>query len=194
MNLRILSLILLMALPVSAEAATEYYTYSDVDLEFEMVLPDAPTGYTLWGDNATVPIPFVPSPAKAGDVGEVAVLKIVDPETADMFEVRVTSVDASPEFLKTLTRERMEAEAKNALNGLKIDQEKTNYAASGEVLKWATYTGYNIDRDNNLFFHAVHFMSGEKTVMMIKVSYNPENKLFTEHYNKLNQSIRYTGK
>lgn len=194
MNFRILLFIFLIGLPVSAEAATNYYTYSDADLEFDMVLPDAPTGYTLWGDNPSIPVPFIPNPAKSGDVGEVAILKLIDPATADLFDVRITSVDASPEFLKTLTREGMEAEAKNALNGIKIDQEKANYTASGEMLKWATYTGYNIDKENNLFFHAVHFMSGEKTVMMIKIAYSPENKVFAEHYNKLNQSIRYTGK
>jgi hypothetical protein len=168
------------------------YKYANVAGEYSVELPDAPTGRTIWADKEAVP--YLDNPPKYGSVGEVASFKQVDPETNESFEVAITFLRADRDFLLSMTQARMEETLKNEYAGTRLDNARASFSEGSGTLKWATLTGFTVTPNNDLLFNATHYLTGETSLQMIKVSYHLDNKKFDDYYQTLSKSISYIGK
>lgn len=177
--------------PAAAEARG-YYTYIQNDAEYSVDLPDAPVGQTIWGDQKT-PIPFLDNPPKYGPLGETATLDIADPDTGNTFNVKITFLRASRDFLLSMTQEKMLTTLDDLFKDTPLDQKEQHFSAGSDTLKWATLTGYSADKSNSLHFNAAHYLVGLSSIMVIQVSYNIEDKSFQAYYDQLSKSIKYAG-
>jgi hypothetical protein len=183
-----------LLVPGVSKAVTYYYTYANNDAEYTVDLPEAPRAVTIWADDKENPVPFIDEPPKNGPVGETAFIKKVDQETGDIYTVEITFVKADREFLLTMTRERMEKTLEEVFKEISLEQKKVNFSAGTDTLKWATLTGFSTDENNNYLYHAVHYLTGMESVIMIKAEFNVENKKFHDYYQTMASSIKFTGK
>jgi hypothetical protein len=71
---------------------------------------------------------------------------------------------------------------------------KESFSPGAGTLKWATYSGYSTSQNNDLLFNIAHYLAGETSIMVVRVSYNLENKAFNEYYKTLAKSITYMGR
>jgi hypothetical protein len=178
----------LTAYPLMAKAD---YTYANAEGEYVVTLPDAPLGETIWAQDRHVPL--IDSPPKYGSVGEYAILTRVDPDTDDIFDVKITFVKADHEFLEKLTEQRIKDELSQIFPDSHLQNVKFSYSAGSGALKWGTYSGFSVNQKNEVIFNIAHYLVGQQSVMTVKVSYSVENKLFSQYYNTLTKSIAYTG-
>lgn len=185
---------LLLSLLVFAPLrAAQAYVYIHNDAEYSVDLPEPPKAATIWADREE-PIPYLENPPKYGFVGERAWLKRSDPDTGDSFAVEITFLKADRDFLLSLNKENMLAAMKELYKEVTLDNEEAHYSAGTDTLKWATITGFSVDKANSLHYNAAHYLSGLDTIMVIKVDYNVENQLFQKYYDTLAKSIKYAGK
>lgn len=168
------------------------YTYIHNDGEYSMVLPDAPTGVTIWGDDKQVP--YLDHKERYGEIGEYATLHITDPATLDYFDAKITFIKAEPEFLAALTKEKVQQLLSLEYKDTQLDQRKDDYSGGTGTLKWATITGYSVDQSNRLLFNAAHFLVGTGTITVVRVQYSLENEKFNEAYKTFAASIKYIGR
>jgi hypothetical protein len=184
----VLSLIALV--PMRAAHA---YIYIHNDAEYSVELPDAPKAKTIWAD-AEEEIPYLDNPPKFGMVGEKAWMKRADADTGDSFSVEITFLKADRDFLLSMTKEKMLDALKEIYKDATLDNEEEHFSAGTDTLKWATVTGFSVDKANSLHYNAAHFLTGLETIMVIKVDYNVENPTFQKYYDTLAKSIKYAGK
>lgn len=179
------------ALLVAALPAAARYIYIHNDGEYSVELPDAPLGKTIWADKDK--IPYLDRPPRMGAMGEYATLRRVDSSTGDYFDVHITFLRASKSFIDSLTKEKLLGFLENDLKDIQLQKSARGFSEK-EKLKWATLTGYSVDKSNNLLFNAANFLVGVDTITVIRVQYSLENNEFNEAYKRLNKSIRYVGK
>lgn len=172
--------------------ARGFYTYIQNDAEYSVDLPDAPVGHTIWADQKQ-PIPFLENPPKFGSLGEVATLRMVDPDSGNAFDVSITFIKADRDFLLSMTQEKMTMALAELYKDMPLDQREQHFSAGSDTLKWATLTGYSADKNNSLHFNAAHYLVGLSSIMVIKVSYNIEDKTYQSYYDQLAKSIKYAG-
>jgi hypothetical protein len=175
-----------------APAARADYKYANAEGEYIMSLPDAPLGQTIWAQEGNVPL--VDNPPKYGAVGEYALMKRVDPDTNDLFEVRITFVKADRDFLLNLKKEKMKADLERLFADVRLENKKFNFSQGADTLKWATYSGFSVSQNNDALFNIAHYLVGEESVMTVKITYSTQSPQFTQYYKDLAKSITYMGK
>ena len=196
---KLLSLALFFAAFMStAQAQENFYNYGNIDSEYSLTLPEAPTVKTIWADEKNesgekIAVPYLVNPPEYGAIGEYAFFKRVDPKTGEKFDLKITFLKADRDFLISLTREEMEDTLKKEFEDVTFDKEEITYSAGSGTLKSAALTGFYTDTDNNLFFSAAHYLIGQQTLMMLRVNYNVENPTYRNYYKMMYDTIRYTG-
>lgn len=181
-----------MAVLLATTPARAEYTYIHNEGEYSVTLPDAPSGETVWSDQRK-PIPFIGSTPKFGSVGEVARLRRTDPNMGDSFNVDITFIKSGGDYLMGLTEDSVRKMLETEYDNQALERKKISYSQGSRTLKWGTLTGFSVDRNNNLLFHACHILTGLETIMMIKVSFNAENEKFSDSYQKIKDSIKFVG-
>jgi hypothetical protein len=185
-----LFLSLLVLAPIRAAQA---YIYIHNDAEYSIDLPEPPKAETIWADRDEA-IPYLDNPPKYGFVGEHAWFKRADADTGDSFSVDITFLKADRDYLLSLNKEKMLGQMKDIYKDISLDNEEEHFSQGTDTLKWATVTGFSVDKANSLHYNAAHFLSGLDTIMVIKVDYNVENQTFQKYYDALAKSIKYAGK
>lgn len=191
MKLSLLICLMLM-LPGSVLAATalNYYKYAHNNAEYSVMLPEVPRARTIWAEDGNVP--YLDQAPARGAIGEVATFRRVDVETEDSFDVRITYLQADSAFLASLTKEKMLAALEKGLQGPPLENKKQGYSAgSNKALKWASISGFSVDKSNRPFYNALHYLTGLESILVIQVRYSIENKVFAEYYHRLASSIIY---
>jgi hypothetical protein len=169
------------------------YTYIQEEGEYSVDLPEAPTGISIWADTGET-VPYLDNPPKYGWLGETCKIRRADVDSGDTFSVDITFLKADHDFLQGLTKDKMMAALRDLYKDTPLDNHEEHYSAGTDTLKWATLTGFNVDKMNSLHYNAAHFLSGLETIMVIKVDYNVENKVFQRWYDTLAKSIKFVGK
>jgi len=179
--------VLLSGFPARAD-----YTYIHNDGEYSITLPDGPSGETIWHDHKGA-IPFIEDRPKFGSLGEIASMRRTDANTGDSFNIDITFVKSGRDYLLSLDekdiRDLLEKEYENQT----IENKKITYSPGSTTLKWGTFTGFSVDRNNNLMFHSCHILTGHETTTMLKISFNAENEKFGDNYQKIKDSIKFVG-
>lgn len=160
--------------------------------EYSLLLPEAPQVQTLWA-GGSAKVPYLDQQPEPGVAGETATYKRVDPDTGDSFEVRVTTIRAPESFLSTLTEQGMTDMLDKEFTGLSLDRRQASYSGGSKTLKWATVSGYHVDKENHLFFDIAHYLAGLNSVTVVRISYNLENPGFQKYYDTIGKSIAYVG-
>lgn len=185
-----LCLSLLVFAPLRAAQA---YVYIHNDAEYSIDLPEPPKASTIWADQEE-PIPYLENPPKYGFVGEHAWLKRADNDTGDVFAVDITFLKADRDFLLSLNKEKMLQAMNDFYKDVSLDNKEEHFSAGTDTLKWATVTGFSVDKANSLHYNAAHYLTGLDSIMIVKVDYNVENQNFQKYYDTLAKSIKYAGK
>jgi len=180
---------LILLVPHAAHAE---YKYAYAEAEYLVTLPDAPTGETIWAQDGHVP--YIDKPPKYGAVGEIARLKRMDPDTGDIFEVKITFVKADREFLVGLTEDSIKDTLQKELADVHLQNAKFNMSKGVDTLKWGTYSGFSVSQNNDILYNIAHYLVGLNSVMVVKVAYNVQNAQFNEYYKALSKSITYMGR
>jgi hypothetical protein len=170
--------------------APQFYKYAHNDAEYSVMLPEAPRVETIWAESKDVP--YLDKWPKEGALGEVATFRRVDVETEDSFDVKITFLKADDAFLKHLTKEKMQAAIKKDFMGVRLDNAKFDFLVNDDnTLKWATLTGFSVDKNNHPFYNAEHYLTGQQSILVVKVQYSVENKIFQDYYKRLSENITY---
>jgi hypothetical protein len=169
------------------------YVYIHNDAEYSIDLPEPPKASTIWADQEE-PIPYLDNPPKYGFVGEKAWLKRADNDTGDIFSVDITFLKADRDFLLSLDKDKMLDAMKAFYKDISLDNQEEHFSQGTDTLKWATVTGFSVDKANSLHYNAAHYLTGLDSIMIIKVDYNVENQTFQKYYDTLAKSIKYAGK
>ena len=61
------------------------------------------------------------------------------------------------------------------------------------TLKWATFSGFALDAHNHPAFCAIHYLTGQQSILVVQVMYSIENKTFQDYYDHLVRSITYVA-
>jgi hypothetical protein len=188
----ILRILLLSAFVVAYPAASHAeYKYANAEGEYIVSLPDAPLGETIWAQEGNIPL--IDNPPKYGAIGEYAILKRVDPDTGDIFDVKITFVKADRDFLLSLTEAKVKDELEKVFSEVSLQNTKFNFSGGTDTLKWGTFSGFSVSQNNDILYNIAHYMAGEESVMMIRVTYSVENPTFNGYYKDLAKSITYMG-
>ena len=173
--------------------AAQAYVYIHNDAEYSIDLPEPPKAATIWADQED-PIPYLENPPKYGFVGEHAWLKRADNDTGDVFSVDITFLKADRDFLLSLDKDKMLGAMNDFYKDVSLDNKEEHFSAGTDTLKWATVTGFSVDKANSLHYNAAHYLTGLDSIMVIRVDYNVENQTFQKYYDTLAKSIKYAGK
>jgi len=192
----------LFVFPARAEDAApppaKFYKYAHNDAEYTVLLPEAPSVKTIWPDGTTEKNPYMKISPESGAAGEIATFKRVDTDTGESFEVKITFLKAEHDFLATLTRKGMHDVLENDFKGTALDMKEplknktldfSMGAKSG--MKWATISGFTTDDDNSSLYNVEHYLTGQQSILVIKIQYSLENKIFADYYKALTDSITY---
>ncbi|MFH1158114.1 MAG: hypothetical protein V1721_04425 [Pseudomonadota bacterium] len=179
-----------LAVPARGEdgKAVAYYNYAHNEAEYSVTLPEAPTVKTIWAEEGDVP--YLRNPPKYGAVGEIATFKRVDINTEDSFEVNIYFLRADKEFLSWLNEERMKKVLKSGYSKILMSDGNLAFSEGNGGLKWASLTGFSVER-NRPIFNAMHYLTGQQSIQVIRIRYSVENGIFQEYYETLIKSISY---
>ncbi len=190
--LTLAALTLCLIAPAAHAQQDEFVRYAAPDGEYSILLPEAPTVETLRSDGHKVK--YLDQTPATGTLGEIAMYQRVDSDTGEMLSVRVTTLKADKTFLEGLTNEKITAVLEGEFQGISLDKKKINFSKGSQTLNWGTLTGYNVDKDNRLFFNVAHYLAGLNSITVIKISFNFENRKFRTDYEKIAPSIAYVGR
>lgn len=181
------------AMPSSRSKKEEvpFYKYANNEAEYSVALPEAPTVETIWAGERD--IPYIENPPQNGSLGEIATFKRVDMETEDSFDVTITFLKANRNFLLSLNEEKIKETLQNELKRDLLNDAKFTYSASEGAgsLKWGALTGFTIAKNNQPLFHAMHYLTGQQSILVVKVVYNIDNPVFQGYYKNLVENITY---
>lgn len=187
---KLISAFVLILACVSSVAHAEY-KYANAEGEYIISLPDAPLGETIWAQDGNVPL--IDNPPKYGAVGEYALVKRIDPQTNDLFEVRITFIKANRDFLLNLKEEHIKAELQRTFSEVRLSNAKFNMSTGTGTLKWGTYSGFSTGQNNDVVFNIAHYLVGEQSVQLVRIVYSVQNPKFAEYYKELARSITFMG-
>ena len=177
-------------LPQEAPIQKDFYQYANNESEYSIALPEAPSVKTLWADKDK--IPYLDHPPVKGAVGETAIFKRVDLETNEIFDTEIIFIKAEKEFLNSLTKEKATKLLEADLKGIPLDNKSIDHVIGGKKeLRRTSLTGFSVDRSNKPFYYAEHLLTGEQSILVIKVQYSIENKKFGEYYKNIIENINY---
>jgi hypothetical protein len=180
--------------PETPVAATRsYYNYAHNESEYSVKLPEAPTVRTIWleGPDTEPYMKYPPNDDAA--LGEVATFRRVDIDTEETFDVKITFIRARPSFLKGLNEKRLKNMLSKQYSDITMTNENFTMSQGTGTLKWATFSGFALDAHNHPAFCAIHYLSGQQSILVVQVMYSIENKAFQEYYDHLVNSITYVA-
>ena len=179
-----------LSVPAQAEEekALKYYNYAHNEAEYAVKLPQAPMVRTIWGEEGYVP--YLRNPPRYGALGEVAVFKQVDINTEEVFEVEIHFLKTDKKFLSWLNEIRMQKVLKGAYRTVQLTDGKLSFSEGTVGLKWAILTGFSVEQ-NRPIFNAMHYLTGQQSILVIKIRYNVQNLTFQKYYETLIKSITY---
>lgn len=169
------------------------YTYMTNESEYMVDLPEAPVATTVWGDQKE-PIPFLEKPPRFGSVGEVATYRRINEITGEYIDVAITVLKADRDFLLTRTPENMQQMLESTTKNILLEDKKFKYTPGAGTVKRMLMTGFSIDKNNNALYNAIYYLTGNASIMVIRVQYNIENTDFNAQYQQMAASIKYVGK
>jgi hypothetical protein len=182
-----LGLLLIGASPTRAAAD---YKYAHNDAEYSVMLPEAPTVETVWADSEN--IPYLDNPPKDAALGEIATFRRADADTNESFNAKITFLKADSDFLSKLTEDGMKAALENDFKDVNLTDKKFDFSTNaGTNLKWATLSGFSIDRYGHPSYNAGHYLTGKQSILVLKVQYSVDNKTFADNFKKLTDNITY---
>jgi hypothetical protein len=182
-----LCLFLVGVLPARAAAD---YKYAHNDAEYSVMLPEAPTVETVSVDNGKVP--YLENPPKDIALGEIAAFRRADADTNESFDVKITFLKADNDFLSKLTEDKMKTALESDFKDVNLNDKKFDFSVNADTtLKWATLSGFSIDRYGHPSYNIGHYLSGKQSILVLKVQYSVENKTFADAYKKLADNITY---
>ena len=176
--------------PPEEPPAIKYYTYAHNDAEYSVKLPEAPTVETIWATTEYASY-LGTTPADNTRLGEIATLKRVDLNTDDLFDVKITFLKVTDQFLRGLSEGVIKKSVASELKDVSLTHESFNMSSSPGGLKWATMTGFSVNKNNQPLFNAVHYLTGLQSILVVRVAYSPQNDLFKDYYKTLVDSISY---
>ena len=191
------SVIFITALaPVSAPAEkapvpSSYYNYARDEAEYSVMLPEAPTVRTIWEESSETTPYMVDPPTDSAALGEVAVFKRVDIDTEELFDARITFLKAKHSVLAGLTPDIIKALLEKRYKMTPLSNEEFTVSAGKGTLKWATLRGFGLDTRHHPAFSAIHYLTGQQSILVVQVTYSIENKTYQDYYNNLVNSITY---
>lgn len=186
----IFSILFLCSLPAGAAGGVQSYKYANNDAEYTVVLPAAPTVKTVWANDTEIPY-LENIPQNGQELGEVATFRRIDIQTNEIFDVQVTFLKTDHDFLSGLTQEKMLAAIEADFKGTSLENKKPDFSKTPNGLKWAALTGFSTDKDKRPLYNAEHYLTGQRSIMVIRIQYNLENKIFANDYKQLMDSITY---
>jgi hypothetical protein len=165
------------------------YPYANNEGEYVVTLPEAPTVETIWGFSKD--IPYLRNHPKDGAIGEIATFERRDPETEDIFKVKITFLKTDSDFLTDLDEPKIQEMVKAQYKDIPLNRETFTLSRGSSTLKWATLTGFSVDQHNLHTFNALHFLTGKRSILTIQVWYSIQNKNFQKSYDDLIKSVIY---
>ena len=169
-----------------------YYNYAHDEAEYSVSLPEAPTVSTIWQESPTDTKPFLKLvPSDHASLGEIASFKLVDIDTEEVFDVKITFLRATTSFLEGLTDEKIHHMLTKKFSEVSLSNETFNISDGASTLKWATLSGFVLDNHHHPAFYALHYLTGLQSILVVQAKYSIENKSFQEYYNHLVTSITY---
>jgi hypothetical protein len=178
-----------LALSAPAQAAAGY-AYAHNEAEYSVVLPEAPTVKTLWGDSDEK-INYVDKLPKDGPLGEIANFRRVDMETEDTFDAKISFIKVPRNLLLAVDEEKMKTVLQGQYKTSPLLNAQFSFSGDGGPLKWASITGFSVDRNGHPAFNAMHYLTGQQSILVIQVAYSVENKTFQDYYQTMLDSINY---
>jgi hypothetical protein len=177
-------------LPKPPKAHT-FYNYAHDESEYSVSLPGAPTVSTIWSETPDTK-PFLRyAPTDHGALGESAVFKLVDIDTEETFDVKITFLRATSTFLDSLDDERIHKMLVKKFSEVTLSNETFNIANGTGSLKWASLQGFVLDSHHHPAFYALHYLTGLQSILVIEAKYSIENKTFQDYYNHMIDSVTY---
>lgn len=170
--------------------AAQPYKYASRDAEYTVKLPAVPTVKTIWADDPKVPY-LDSTPRNGQEIGETATFKRIDIQTNEVFDVQITFLKANKDFLSTLTQEKMQAALDADFKDTPLENKKQDFSSTPQGLKWATVSGFSLDKDKRPLYNTEHYLTGKESITVIRIQYNLENKGFADAYKELADSITY---
>lgn len=162
------------------------YRYAWNNCEYSLELPEAPQSKSLWVDDD---LSDFEKASSLGIVGERATYNRMEWQTNDFLNVEITCINVTPEFLKSLKAQKMFDYLESQFRDVTIENKKKNFSPGAQTLSWATIEGYEFDQDKRMIYNIGHYLTGLKTVMIIKIQFVADNPTFTKQYNVIDQSI-----
>jgi len=172
-------------------AQTAYYNYAHDDAEYSVMLPEAPRVKTIWEESPDTTAYLENPPSENSALGELAIFRRLDMDTEEVFEVKITFLKAKQSFLEGLTKEKIQAMLAKQYTGTPLDNAQFAFSPGAGTLKWATFSGFTLDTHHHPAFAAIHYLTGQQSILVVQVLYSLENKGFQEYYKKLVDSITY---
>ena len=168
-----------------------YYNYADDEAEYSVSLPDAPTVSTIWEESPETKAFLKAYPSDHAALGEQAIYKLVDMDTEEMFDVKIIFLRASPAFLESLDEQKIKRMLQKKFKEVSLSNETFNISNGTSTLKWAQLTGFVLDNHHHPAFCAIHYLTGQQSILVVQVRYSLENKHFQEYYNHMVNNIKY---
>lgn len=170
-----------------------YYSYAHDDAEYSVNLPGAPTVVTIWSESAETKPYLKAVPADHAALGELATYKIVNLDTEELFDVKITFLRASRPFLESLNKDKIKHMLEKKYSEVPLSNETFNISEGTGLLKWATLSGFTLDSHHHPAFYALHYLTGLQSILVVEVKYSIENKTFQTYYDNMVKSITYVA-
>ena len=171
--------------------ARTYYSYAHDDAEYSVSLPEAPTVTTIWSESPDTRAYLKSAPTDHAALGEVATYKLVDIDTEELFDVKITFLRADQSFLQTLNEDKIKRMLMKKYSEVALSNETFHISDGTGTLKWATLSGFTLDNHHHPAFYAIHYLVGMQSILVVETKYSIENKNFQEYYNHMVSSITY---
>ncbi len=125
--------------------------------------------------------------------GQLANVTRLDIDTDESFDVKILFVRAKKSFLEGLTTQKIKEMLMKQYKDVSLSNEQFTISAGTGALKWATLSGFSLDKHNHPALCATHYLTGQQSILVVQVMYSIENKLFQDYYDHLVNSITYVA-
>ena len=132
-------------------------------------------------------------PNESAAIGELATFKRADIDTEEMFDAKITFIKAKRSFIDGLTEEKIKDILQKRFKKTPLENPKFTFSAGTGPLKWATFSGFTLDPHHHPAFTAIHYLTGQQSILVIQVMYSIESKTFQDYYDNLVNSITYNA-
>ena len=178
----------------SVAPASTYYNYANDEAEYSVMLPEAPTVRTLLAESTDTTPYLTNPPTDSPAIGEVATFSRADIDTEEMFSAKITFIKAKHSFLEGLTEEKIKELLIDRYKNAPLENAKFAYTVGNTgALKWGILSGFTLDANHHPAFSAIHYLTGQQSILVVQVTYSIENKTFQDYYDHLVSGITYNA-